>query len=69
MFLDFLYAFGIGISFFLGILAGSTLTVLVTKKGRQEVSEEWKKHTKVIEDKLSLLVLGIEKIADRRGVL
>jgi len=61
--LDFLYAFGVGISFVIGVGAGTVLCVTVTKRGNLEMKEQINKHNEMVESRLEAYVFNTERIA------
>ena len=62
--LDFLYAFGIGIAFSLGICVGAFLAQMATKAGRKELDEKFMSHTSIVEKRLASYVEHTSRIAD-----
>lgn len=61
---DMLYAFGIGIAFSVGIVAGAALCRLASKEGRKEELELWRKHRDEVEERLGKTVFQQSRIAD-----
>lgn len=61
---DMLYAFGIGISFSVGICVGAFLCRIATKEGRKDEMEAWKKHREEVEERLGKTVFEQGRIAD-----
>lgn len=58
-----LYAFGIGISFSVGVFTGACLCSVATRKGREECKRDVLAHNKMVEDRLAKYVQHTERIA------
>lgn len=61
---DMIYAFGIGISFSVGVVFGAALCRMATKEGRKEELEMWNKHRAEVEKRIGLSVIEHGRIAD-----
>lgn len=61
---DIIYAFGIGISFSIGIITGATLCVLTTRKGLEKREERWNTRQDGIEGRLAQTLLQTTRLAD-----
>jgi len=69
---DMIYAFGIGISFSVGVGMGAFLLRVSTKEGRQQEREDWAVHRREVEERLgkyvdntALMATALNKLADR----
>ena len=61
---DMLYAFGIGISFSVGVIVGAALCRMATKEGRKDEMAAWQKHRDEVEERLGKTVFEQGRIAD-----
>jgi len=61
---DMLYAFGIGISFSVGVMIGATLCRIATKEGRKDMMASVEAHNKMVEERLSKSIFQHTRIAD-----
>jgi len=66
---DMLYAFGIGISFSVGMLTGTTICAYITRKGIKDHNESWNKRQDGIEERLGSTLEQTTRIANYIGIL
>jgi len=69
---DMFYAFGIGISFSVGVVFGAFLSRVATKEGREGLKSEsqaWKDYRQETIERMALTALNHSRIADALEVL